>query len=175
MKPKSAIQKGKLLEDRGKSKYRRWTFQEDELLKSLYQKKRLFELANIFNRHWNKVCRRAILLGIKKDKEFFSKEISESHKKMFREGKRSNRGESNPNWNGGSKRRFGGISCGKYNTIHDWIKKNYGKANKCENKDCKKISRTYDWAKREECGYEKNVKNFYMLCRSCHMKLDLNV
>ena len=154
-------------------KYRRWTFEEDELLKKLYQKKTLNELAIIFDRHWNKICRRAILLDIKKDRKIFAKLVSEGQKKTFREG-RTHKGELNPNWKGGVKRSFGGVSCGLYNTIHPWLRNNYGKATRCENKDCKNISTNYQWSKLSNKKYEKKRENFWQLCVSCHKKYDLN-
>ena len=58
------------------------------------------------------------------------------------------------------------------NTIHSWLYKNYGKANKCENENCLGKSKFYDWAKKTECQYEKKRENFMMLCRKCHHKYD---
>ena len=150
------------------SKYRRWTPQEDETLKKLYQKKTLFELAVIFNRNWNKVGRRALRLGIKKDRKIFATEISNTHKKQFREGIRSNKGNKNPNWRGGITKQYAGIGSKNYNSIHSWLRKKYGEANKCENIMCKGLSKNYEWAKKPSAEYEKNRDNFMMLCKSCH-------
>lgn len=155
------------------SKYRRWTPEEDKKLKELYNKKTLIELGEIFNRHWNKVCRRAMRLGIKKDKKAFGKRISETHKRMFKEGKRSNIGENNPNWRGGITKKYAGMEQKLYSAVHYWLKKKYGKATKCENKECKGTSTNYEWAKKKECEYEKKRENFIMLCKSCHAKQDI--
>ena len=44
----------------------------------------------------------------------------------------------------------------EYQHIHYWLKKNFGKANKCENKLCvaKNIKR-YEWAKKKGKKYVK--------------------
>lgn len=65
-----------------------------------------------------------------------------------------------------------GITSREYNLIHNWLKQNYGKANKCENIDCENKSKTYDWCLITDKNYEFNRNNFLMLCRSCHMKYD---
>lgn len=156
-----------------KYRFRRWTKEEDRTLKKLYQKKTLFELANIFDRHWNKVCRRALLLGIKKDKVVFGKEISKTQKKQFKEGKRSNKGDKNPNWRGGITKKYAGIEQVKYSSVHWWLRKNFGVASKCENPNCKNLSKNYEWAKRKEKNYEKKIDNFIMLCKSCHARQDI--
>ena len=156
------------------SKYRRWTKKEDELLKKLYDKKTLNELGDIFNRHWNKVCRRAILLGIKKDKKIVAKRLSKIYRLQFANGIRSNKGKNNPNWKGGNRHKTAGIDEKLYYHIHWWLLSNFGKANKCENKDCLKKSISYQWAKLRHKKYEKKRENFIMLCKSCHCLYDLN-
>jgi len=155
-----------------KSKYRRWTKEEDELLVLLYQKKTLRELGKVFDRHWNKVGRRAVRLGLKKDRETVAKMISKTQKKLFANGKRTHKGKKNPNWKGGRERRYGGVSCGLYNTVHDWLKKNYGKADMCQNPNCSEKSKNYQWAKKLEKKYEKKRANFFMLCAICHSNYD---
>ena len=61
-----------------------------------------------------------------------------------------------------------------YGGIHQWLKKEFGKANKCENPDCPyKDPKGYEWAKLKDKEYERNRKNFRMLCRGCHHKYDL--
>lgn len=58
-----------------------------------------------------------------------------------------------------------------YVALHIWINNNYGKANKCEGKNCRKNSKTYDWA--NVSGLYKRVKSDWKeLCRSCHMIFD---
>ncbi len=60
-----------------------------------------------------------------------------------------------------------------YQAIHYWLRKNYGKADKCKNEDCEGISNTYSWSLKKGLGYEYKRENFEMLCRSCHAKLDM--
>ena len=60
-----------------------------------------------------------------------------------------------------------------YAQVHYWIRKNYGKANRCENKDCQNTNATvFHWALRHGYTYEKKRNNFKMLCCSCHRKYD---
>lgn len=62
-----------------------------------------------------------------------------------------------------------------YHGVHEWIKKLYGKASKCENREnqvlnfkCRRISKSYHWAKKRESGYTRNPEDYYQLCSSCH-------
>lgn len=66
------------------------------------------------------------------------------------------------NWKGG---------VANYSSVHKWIVRWYGKATKCENPDCPKKSKVFDWANLTGI-YEKNIKHFKQLCRACHAKLD---
>lgn len=59
-----------------------------------------------------------------------------------------------------------------YWTIHQWLAKNFGKANMCEGEQCNGKSKVYDWALKKGKDYEKNRDNFINLCRSCHKKYD---
>lgn len=58
--------------------------------------------------------------------------------------------------------------------IHRWINKWYGRADKCVSKshDPSIIVKKYDWALIKGKEYDKNIRNFKMLCRSCHIKYD---
>ncbi len=60
-----------------------------------------------------------------------------------------------------------------YHKIHYWLKQNYGKATKCENPDCLKKSKEYEWSLKPDCDYEFKRKTFWMLCKSCHRKSDI--
>ena len=60
----------------------------------------------------------------------------------------------------------------RYSTIHRWLHRKYGFANHCENTKCAGTSKTYDYAKRPECDYDKKIENFIQLCRKCHKLLD---
>lgn len=62
-----------------------------------------------------------------------------------------------------------------YFGIHDWLIKNFGKANKCENLACKKISKIFQWAKLNDKEYERRRENFCMLCVSCHNIYDMTI
>lgn len=56
-----------------------------------------------------------------------------------------------------------------------WLYSKYGKADKCENKDCTGKSSVYNWALKSGKEYEKNRDNFIMLCTSCHRIYDENL
>ena len=60
-----------------------------------------------------------------------------------------------------------------YHGIHDWLRKNFGKASKCENKKCSGKSSTYQWASKNG-KYIRNKDEFWQLCRSCHNIFDIN-
>lgn len=72
-----------------------------------------------------------------------------------------------------SKQTLKKISPEKYQEIHHWLRKNFGKATKCDNKDCTKKSVSYQWALRTGFEYYFKRKSFQMLCRSCHAKIDV--
>lgn len=59
-----------------------------------------------------------------------------------------------------------------YGTLHDWVKKNKGKASKCIMGNCNGKSKVFDWALKEGCKYEWKLENYIELCRSCHKKYD---
>jgi len=158
-----------------KSKYRRWTKEEDRKLKRLYQKKTSYELGEIFDRKPSKVCKRASRLGIKKDKDVCDRHVSIALKKGFAEGRIARPfKERNPNWKGGRPFNYGGVGSRVYNLIHKWLRLHYGNATKCENKNCPKISKNYQWAKIQGKKYERKRENFWMLCKSCHAKYDIH-
>lgn len=55
---------------------------------------------------------------------------------------------------------------------HKWIQKLFGKANKCENKDCiNKNPKRFDWASINHT-YTRNREDWLMLCVPCHRKMD---
>ena len=60
----------------------------------------------------------------------------------------------------------------EYVRVHYWLKKNYGRASKCDMKDCLGISKKYEWALKRGKKYEMKRKNFLNLCKSCHSKYD---
>ena len=60
-----------------------------------------------------------------------------------------------------------------YDSVHYWLKYNYGRASKCENKKCPQVSKKFDWAKKFGKSYEYKRTNFFQLCHSCHKKYDV--
>lgn len=60
-----------------------------------------------------------------------------------------------------------------YSALHHWLKYHFGKASKCENKECLGIGSTYEWALKKGCLYEYKRENFIELCHSCHRKYDI--
>lgn len=60
-----------------------------------------------------------------------------------------------------------------YYKIHWWVRKNYGKAIKCESKDCNRKSKTFNWCLKKGYEYDRDINNFFQLCRSCHSKYDM--
>lgn len=71
-----------------------------------------------------------------------------------------------------NKYKMSKIQKGDYEKIHYWLRKNYGKANKCENKDCLGKSTRFEWALLKKHKYDFKRDNFLMLCKSCHTKYD---
>lgn len=59
-----------------------------------------------------------------------------------------------------------------YSSKHMWIHNNIGSANKCENINCLKTSRTYQWANISG-KYLREFSDYKQLCVSCHKKMDL--
>lgn len=59
-----------------------------------------------------------------------------------------------------------------YASIHNWLRKNHGLANKCENKQCKNPSKAFQWAKLKNKDYDFKRENFIMLCARCHYYYD---
>src|SRR3990167_7209161 len=74
-----------------------------------------------------------------------------------------------------------GLCTGKYKRkkwyaeIHMWLKYHYGKAWRCQNKNCSTLCNIFQWAKLRRVEYEKRRKNFIMLCQSCHQRYDRNI
>lgn len=65
-----------------------------------------------------------------------------------------------------------GVSDSLYAEIHYWLKRKYGVATKCEDKNCTGKSKNFNWAKKRDKKYEFRRNNFLQLCRSCHSKYD---
>ena len=71
--------------------------------------------------------------------------------------------EKTPRWKGDSV----GVRA-----IHEWLMREYGTENKCENPNCEGKSNTYEWCKLPNKQHERKRENYIRLCRSCHRKLD---
>ena len=63
-----------------------------------------------------------------------------------------------------------------YRAIHQWLKRNYGLATRCENCGKTGIRKnnkwTIEWALLKGKNYMKQRDNYWMLCISCHRKYD---
>lgn len=119
-----------------------------------------------------------------------NKKISEKLKKIYKEGKKvcwtkgkklseqhknkikisSLKGENNHSWKGNN---------AGYVSLHDWIKKYFGKANKCDNRnnkilsfECSKKSNNFQWALKKGNKYSRKIEDYFQLCVSCHSKYD---
>lgn len=55
-----------------------------------------------------------------------------------------------------------------YGAIHLWLRKTYGKADRCENPKCPKKSKIFEYALIKGKKHERKRKNYKKLCRSCH-------
>jgi len=62
---------------------------------------------------------------------------------------------------------------GGYDAIHCWLKRHYGKADKCESPNCTGKSKMFHWAKIKGLKYEHKRENFRMLCASCRRLYDM--
>jgi hypothetical protein len=77
-----------------------------------------------------------------------------------------NKNKKHPNWKGNK---------AGYTAFHQWIRRHYGKANHCENPDCRyKNPKRYEWALIHGYEHDHKRKNYWQLCKSCHVKYDLN-
>ncbi len=81
----------------------------------------------------------------------WNKKISESQK-----------GEKGNNWKGA-------LAC--YNSVHYFVRRNFGKPNKCEH--CKGIfeGRKVEWANKSG-QYRRDRDDWIRLCAKCHRKFD---
>lgn len=83
----------------------------------------------------------------------------------WNKGKTHLKESKNPNWKGDNV---------GYTALHDWLRKNYGKASKCEH--CKTLNaKRYEWALIKGKKYQRKRENFIELCPKCHAKYDNKV
>lgn len=57
-----------------------------------------------------------------------------------------------------------------YEAIHQWVKRKYGKANKCEKCGTENKVR-FEWSNKDGL-YKKDINTWQQLCQSCHRNYD---
>ena len=89
---------------------------------------------------------------------------------------RQRKGDKHPNWRADQT---------GYGNKHSWLKRNYGKANRCKNKGCVyprtnsngKVllkPKRFDWANISQ-KYKRELSDWTQLCGSCHKKYDMGL
>lgn len=79
----------------------------------------------------------------------------------FKKGHVGFKKENSPRWKGDEVGYWG---------IHSWIKRNYGKASKCE--ICGVLgAKRYEWASKNHV-YTRDISEWTQVCTSCHRKID---
>ena len=61
-----------------------------------------------------------------------------------------------------------------YRALHQWLQREFGKADRCENPQCEHKIKKFEWALLKGKKYERKRENFWRLCQSCHAKYDFN-
>jgi hypothetical protein len=56
--------------------------------------------------------------------------------------------------------------------FHNWLTHHYKKPKICDNPNCKRISKQFDWALIKGKKYSHDRNNFIVLCRQCHTIYD---
>jgi len=64
---------------------------------------------------------------------------------------------------------------GGYQAIHKWLKKNFGKPNKCQNPLCDKTRDKFHYALLKNKKHEHKRENYIMLCTKCHFNYDVTI
>lgn len=60
-----------------------------------------------------------------------------------------------------------------YRAVHSWLRKHFGRAERCEGTECSGKSKVYNWALKHGCDYDFKRENFINLCRGCHARYDM--
>lgn len=63
----------------------------------------------------------------------------------------------------------------QYSRVHKWLVYQYGPADTCQNPDCPKQCKKYEWALKPNKEYEHNSNNFLQLCVLCHRSMDFKI
>lgn len=80
------------------------------------------------------------------------------------------KGKKRPEMKGVKNHKWRGDEVGNM-ALHDWIKRYYGLASKCENRKCLGKSKIYQWANISG-KYKRRRSDFKQLCVSCHRRYD---
>jgi hypothetical protein len=59
-----------------------------------------------------------------------------------------------------------------YYAFHEWLRANFGKADRCESTTCSGKSKKYEYSILKGKQHGHNRENYWMLCKPCHMKYD---
>lgn len=93
--------------------------------------------------------------------------LSEERKKQL---SKTNKGDKNGRWKGDD---------ANYHSMHTYLGRNFGKANKCKNREnkclnfeCNRKSNKFHWANMKNHNYSHKIEDYMMLCASCHKKFD---
>lgn len=100
-----------------------------------------------------------------KGNSFYNKTHSLKNKNIFRNTAKRRINKLNPRWKGDN------VS---YRGLHLWITKNYGKADRCENVNCKNKTLRFEWS-NVSGNYKRDRADWQMLCKSCHRIYDNNM
>ena len=77
------------------------------------------------------------------------------------------KGAKNPSWKGDK---------ANYISFHTWLRRNFGKANKCEasliGAICSNKFKTFQWALLKGKEHQHQRENYIQLCQSCHKRYD---
>ncbi len=127
-----------------------------------------------------KTCRCDTYAGIKAHTVacVFGKKAAPKRKKTggYQKGHPGLRGAAASNWKGDE---------AGYHAIHQWLRSNFGSADRCENKLCVyprinaanktlKAAKYFEWALLKGKTYVHERANFIRLCISCHKRYDVN-
>ena len=63
-----------------------------------------------------------------------------------------------------------GMTAAQYKSVHEWVHRNFGKANRCEKCGTPTAPR-YEWSNISH-SYKRERSDWKMLCPSCHRKAD---
>ena len=100
------------------------------------------------------------------------KSLREAHKKKISHENIGKHGGPKP-WTTGEKSYIWKGESASYDAKHKWLVTHYGKANKCQNDNCKfKNPKRFEWANISKKYYRRR-DDFIMLCCSCHRKWDM--